>query len=173
MKTKDLVLMAMYVAMYAVLEYLTNTLNILAMPLGGRLSLSVIPLMMASYHLGLKKSLLVGLMSFVVKFMLKPPYFLNVIQFTMDYIVAYGAYSLAVLVKDLDLGGLKLPMGVLLANFVRFMAHNVAGWAFFADGYPGNVFWGVMAYNFPYMLATTVVSFIVVMAIKPRLENSF
>ena len=34
MKTKDLVFMAMYVAMFAVLEYLGRTLAILQMPMG-------------------------------------------------------------------------------------------------------------------------------------------
>lgn len=171
MKTKDLVMMAMYVAMFAVLEYLSNTLAILQMPLGGRLSLSVIPLIMVSYHLGIKKSLLVALMSFVVKFVMKPPTIVHPVQFIMDYIVAYGAYSLSALVSDLKIRDISLPMGVVVSNFVRFMAHNVAGWAFFADGYPGNVLWGVVAYNTPYMLATLVVSFILVLIIKPRLKS--
>ena len=172
MKTKDLVLMAMYVAMFAVLEYLGSTLAILQMPMGGSLSLSAIPLIMASYQLGFKRSLLVVFMSLFVKFTIKAPSIYHPIQFLMDYFVAYGAYSLAVLVKDVKVNNINLPLGVVLANFVRFMAHNVAGWAFFADGYPGNVLWGVVAYNTPYMLATTVVSFIFIMVIKPRLKKT-
>lgn len=173
MKTKDLVLMAMYVAMFAVLEYLGSTLAILQMPMGGSLSLSAIPLIMASYQLGFKKSLLVVFMSLAVKFMIKAPQIYHPVQFLMDYFVAYGAYSLSVLVKDIEVDKVSLPMGVLLANFVRYMAHNVAGWVFFAEWYPGNVLWGVVAYNTPYMLATTALSFIFVMAVKPRLAKSF
>ena len=171
MKTKDLVFMAMYVAMFAVLEYLGRTLAILQMPMGGSLSLSAIPLIMASYHFGFKRSLIVVLMSLIIKFMMKAPTIYHPVQFLMDYFVAYGAYSLAVLVKDIQVKNVSLPMGVLLANFVRFMAHNVAGWVFFAEFYPGNVFWGVVVYNTPYMLATALVSMVFITIIKPRLAN--
>ena len=173
MKTRDLVLMAMYVAMFSVLEYLGSTLAILQMPMGGSLSLSAIPLIMASYQLGFKRSLLVVFMSLVIKFMIKAPSIYHPLQFLMDYIVAYGAYSLATLIKDFEIKGFVLPLGVIFANFVRFMAHNVAGWVFFSDGYPGNVLWGVIAYNTPYMLATTVLCTVFIIAIKPRLREKF
>ena len=123
MKTKDLVMMAMYVAMFAVLEYLGSTMAILQMPLGGSLSLSVIPLIMASYHFGFKRSLIVVFMGLIIKFMIKSPTIYHPVQFVMDYIVAYGAYSLASLIKDFKFKESYLPVGVLVSNFIRFMAH--------------------------------------------------
>ena len=48
--TKDLVYMALYAALFIVLDVAVNTLGILQMPNGGSLGVSVIPLLMASYH---------------------------------------------------------------------------------------------------------------------------
>lgn len=172
-KTQDLVLIAMYVAIFAVLEYLSRTFNLLKMPQGGSVSLSIIPLMMASYHLGFKKSLIVAALSFVVRFMIKAPTIVHWFQFLADYIFAFGAYSIAGLFKDRKVGEVTLPMGVLHANFLRFMFHNIAGWVFFAEYYPGNVFKGVMVYNATYMVPTLIYSFILMMFIKPRLEPRF
>lgn len=173
MKTKDLVLIAMYVALYAVLEYVSRFIGILQMPQGGSVSLSVIPLILASYHLGLGKSLIVAVLSFIVKFMIKAPVIIHPIQFLTDYIVAFGAYSLSSLIPSPKVGKIELPLGVIVANFVRFMSHNISGWVFFSEYYPGNVFKGVMVYNATYMIPTTILSFIIVMIIKPRLQTQF
>ena len=70
-------------------------------------------------------------------------------------------------------GGLVLPLGVIFSNFLRFMCHNIAGWVFFAEYYPGDVLWGVMAYNAVYMVPTMIVSFIIVTLVRPKLEKNF
>ena len=173
MKTKDLVSMAMYIALFAVLEKMMMTFPLFKMASGGRLSLSVIPLIIASYHLGVGKAGLIALISVGIKGVMKPFYIVHPLQFLFDYPVAYMVYALSVKAKDVKLNGMTLPMGVILTNFLRFMSHNLAGWFFFAEGYPNNVFAGVMAYNLTYMLPTLIISFIVVMLVKPRIESQF
>ncbi|QIK57681.1 thiamine transporter [Erysipelothrix sp. HDW6A] len=173
MKTKDLVLIAFYSALFGVLEYITVTFSLFKMPQGGSVSISVIALILASYHLGVMKSLIVSLISFLFMFMVEPPVILNASQFMFDYIIAYMVYSLSVLIPDLKAGGLALPLGVIFSNFLRFMCHNIAGWVFFAEYYPGNVLWGVMAYNAVYMVPTMIVSFIIVTLVRPKLEKNF
>ena len=61
--TKDLVYMALYAALFIVLDVAVNTLGILQMPNGGSHGVSVIPLLMASYHLGWQKGTVVAVLS--------------------------------------------------------------------------------------------------------------
>ncbi|CAM3615481.1 energy-coupled thiamine transporter ThiT [Erysipelothrix urinaevulpis] len=169
MKTKDLVLMAMYIAIFVVLEFLSDRFGLFKMQAGGKLSLSIIPLIIAGYQFGFGRTLFMSMIALVLKFMFNPPTFVHVVQFIMDYIVAYGSYSIVGLFKDWNVKGLALPIGVIIANIVRFMAHNISGWVFFAEYYPVDMVKAVMVYNLTYMIPTTIVSFIVVMVIKPRL----
>ena len=63
LKTRDLVYMALYAALFVVLDYLTNALNLFRMPQGGSLSFATVALLIASYHLGWKKGLVVSLVA--------------------------------------------------------------------------------------------------------------
>ncbi|CAM2873894.1 energy-coupled thiamine transporter ThiT [Erysipelothrix tonsillarum] len=173
MKTKDLVLIAMYSAVFGVLEYITVTFDILRLPQGGSVSLSVVAIILASYHLGFKKSLMVAFLSFLLKFMIKTPTVLHWFQFICDYIFAYSAYALAGLVPDLSVYDLKLPVGVVVSNGLRFIMHMISGLVFYSEFYKGNVFWGIFAYNAAYMIPTTIISFALVLALKPKLVKYF
>lgn len=170
MKTKDLVLMAMFVALYAVLEYMKVAFGFFSLPQGGSISPAAVPLILASYLLGFKKGLLVTLVSVLVGFMIEPPYILHPAQVFLDYFAGYAAYSLAVLIPSLKIKNLSFPVGTLVSDFVRFMASNLSGWIFFSEGYPGNVLFGVMGYNATYMLPVMLINFVLVFFILPRLK---
>ena len=173
MKTKDLVLISFYSALFGVLEYVTVTFGFLKMPQGGSISLSIIVLIIASYHLGVKKSLMVVGVSFVIMFLIEPPFIVNWIQFLADYILAFAVYAFACCFRDIKVGNVSIPTGVIVTTFLGFMAHNIAGWFFFAEYYPGDVLWGVSIYNATYMLPTMILSTLTVMVVKPRLEKEF
>lgn len=170
MKTRDLVLMAMYTAMFVVLEYISAVVPILQMPQGGSVSLSGIAIMMAAYFLGFKKGLVVAVVGVVVTAMFDPITVYHWSQVFIDYPLAFGGYAFCALVPNLKVKNLTLPMGVLLGNAIRFMAHNLSGWIFFAEWYPGDVLWGVVLYNATYMIPTTIVGFIVMTILYPRLK---
>lgn len=170
MKTRDLVLMAMYSAMFVVLDYLSSVLPILDMPQGGSVGLAGIAVMLAAYQFGFVKGFFVGVVGVVVSALFSPWYMLHWAQVLLDYPIAFGGYALCALIPNTKVKGLTLPLGVLLGNFARFMAHNIGGWIFFADGYPGNVLWGVSGYNATYMIPTTIVTFIAVMILIQRLK---
>ena len=72
--TKDLVYMALYAALFIVLDVAVNTLGILQMPNGGSLGVSVIPLLMASYHLGWQKGTVVAVLSILLQYVTGPMY---------------------------------------------------------------------------------------------------
>ena len=171
MKTKDLVFMAMFVALYAVLEYMKVAFGFFEMPYGGSISPAAVPLLLASYTMGFKKGLLVTVVSVLVGFMIEPPYILHMAQVFLDYFVAYAAYALAVLIPSIRLKQMSLPVGTIVSDFVRFMASNLSGWIFFSSMYPGNVLFGVMGYNATYMIPVMIVNFVFVAILLPRLKS--
>ncbi len=172
-RTRDLVYMAMYVALFAVLELLMMYVPILQASLGGKVNLAVIPLILASYHLGFTKSFIVIISSLLIRFaVIKPPTFVNALQLLLDYFVGYGVYALAVFFKDIKVKTVSLPVGVVVSNVLRFLASTASGALFF----PGadtmkEIIIGSMIYNAPYMIGTLIVSFIVVMIVKPKLAQ--
>ena len=170
MKTRDLVLMAMYTAMFVVLEYLSTVMPILKMPQGGSIGLAGVAVMLAAYQMGFIKGFLVGVLGIFVSGMFDPLYIYHWAQVIFDYPLAYGIYAICALVPNIKTKGYILPIGVIVANFARFMSHNIGGWIFFADGYPGNVLWGVVGYNATYMIPTTIVTFILVMILIQRIK---
>ena len=171
MKTRDLVFVAMFAALYTVLEYLSNTLSILQMPQGGSVGLSAIAILLASYLLGFKKGLIVSLLGVSVGLMLKPPKeIFHWAQFLLDYILAFNVYAVSVFVPSLNLKGVEFPIGTLVGDVLRFFVANLAGWIFFSMYYEGNVLFGVMAYNATYIIPTAILNFVFVMALLPRLR---
>ena len=65
---RDLVYIALYAALFVVLDYVTNAVNLFRMPNGGSLAFATVALLLASYHLGVKKGLLVCLVAIVLMF---------------------------------------------------------------------------------------------------------
>ena len=68
-KILDLVYMAMYLALFFVFDWLANVVQLFQMPNGGSLGLGIIPLLMASYHLGWKKGTGVALLAVLLMFL--------------------------------------------------------------------------------------------------------
>lgn len=163
---KDLVLMAFYVALFMVLDTFINTLPILQMPNGGSLGLSTIALLMASYHLGWKKGLLVAVVSVFAQFVTGPMYTPNLLGFLLDYLIAFSAYGLASLFPNIKC----FYTGVLITNFVRFVCSTVSGCIVWQ-----TALWGSITYNAYYMIPTAILGLVIIpllyKALEPRLNK--
>lgn len=160
MKTtvRELVFMAFYAALFIVLDYMSNMLP--KMPNGGSLGLGVIPILLASYHLGAKKGVVVGLLSIVLQFMTGQIYYLHPIQFFLDYILAFGIYGIAVLMPNKGL----FYSGVVFTNVIRYISSTIAGVVFYSDaGSPlrESILFSAN-YNAAYMIPTMVATMILV-----------
>ena len=158
-KTKDLVYMAFYDALFMVLDYLTNMLGFLQMPKGGSVGLSTIALLACSYHLGWKKGVLVGIVSVMIQFVTGPMYIPDMLGFCMDYLIAFSVYGLASLFPNYG----YVYFGVLVTNGIRFLSHTIGGiivWE--VDP------WGSVVYNAPYMAATCVLGLVLMPFINER-----
>lgn len=170
-KISDLVYMAMYLALFMVFDWLANQIGLFKMPNGGTLGLGVIPLIIASYHLGWKKGLAVAILSVVLQFMTGKVYvvqnsdgftaFQVFIQFMMEYPVAFGVYGLSSLFPNFK----NFYSGIVVTNLIRLTLHTIAGTVFW-----GTPWGGSFAYNAWYMIPTMIVSAIVVPIIMNRLK---
>lgn len=167
MKTRDLVFIAVYAALFVVLEVMDNVFGLFKMPQGGSLSLSVLAIIFASYHLGFKRALITTVIAFLVRFIvLTPKDVVHPVQFVLDYILAPGSYALAVLVPDLKISKLKFPIGVLISGVLQFAFHAISGFAFYAEYHTLNMFWGILSYTATYVVPTVIAAFIITFLIK-------
>lgn len=166
MKVKDLVFMGMYVALALVLEYISQIIPILQMPLGGSINLGVIPIILASYHLGWKNGFSAGFLWWFVGFTLFGfnRWYLNPAQYFLDYLIPDTIIGLAVLMPKLFMKN-NLYTGIVLVSVIRFLANVLSGvFFYFPEGSaPGSVGAWVYSlnYNLWYNLATMVVAIII------------
>ena len=163
---KEIVLMAFYIALFMVMDVLGNTLNIFQMPNGGSLGISSIALLMASYHLGWQKGLMVAIMSVLAQFVTGPMYTPNLLGFALDYFFAFGVYGLASLFPNYK----YFFSGVVITNLIRLAFHVVSGVVIWQTPW-----WGSFTYNAYYMIPTMIVGAIIVpmlyKAIEPAIKK--
>ena len=159
--TKDIVFMALYGALFIVLDVAVNALGILQMPNGGSLGVSVIPLLIASYHLGWQKGLVVSVVSVLLQFVTGPMYTPNLIGFVLDYLLAFSIYGLASLFPNYK----YFYSGVLITNLVRLASSTLSGMIVWE-----TPLWGSITYNASYMIPTTILCLVVLPLVMPRIK---
>lgn len=159
------VLMAMYVAMFMVLDYLSNQIGFFRMPQGGTIGLSSIVLLLASYQLGWKKGVLVALLTLPLQIMFAPFYYVDILDFFFEYVLAFSVYGLAVLFPNFE-KPLPIYSGVIIVNLIRLGIHWFAGVVYW-----GATFWTSFTYNAWYMIPTLMVGVILVPALMKRLPK--
>ena len=159
--TKDLVYMALYAALFIVLDVAVNTLGILQMPNGGSLGVSVIPLLMASYHLGWQKGTVVAVLSILLQYVTGPMYTPDLVGFLLDYFFAFSVYGLASLFPNYK----WFYSGVLVTNLVRLICSTLSGILVWETA-P----WASLVYNATYMIPTAILCLVLLPLVMPRIK---
>ena len=159
--TKDLVYMALYAALFIVLDVAVNTLGILQMPNGGSLGVSVIPLLMASYHLGWQKGTVVAVLSILLQYVTGPMYTPDLVGFLLDYFFAFSVYGLASLFPNYK----WFYSGVLVTNLVRLLCSTLSGILVWETA-P----WASLVYNATYMIPTAILCLVLLPLVMPRIK---
>jgi thiamine transporter len=176
-RTRTLVEAALCVALAAVL----NLVRIWHMPMGGTVSLEMLPIVVFALRRGVGPGIAVGAAYGMVDLFLEPQV-VHWAQFLLDYPVAYATVGLAGLFRRT--GEIATPAvsavwrrplaGVALAGLVRTAVHVVSGFVFFASYAPaGQPAWLYsLAYNGTYMLPATVLTAVAAVAVLPVLDRA-
>lgn len=166
MSNRVLVRMAMYLAIFAVLDFVATTSGLFKMPQGGSLGLATIALLIASVDLKVSKALLIAMLSIFIQYVTSgPPFFVTWTQFFLDYVLAYGVYAFAVVFPIYNRKSFSWVTGVLVVNLIRFVSHVISGVLYFEAPLPASII-----YNAWYMVPTAIVGFVIVGGILPRLR---
>ncbi|MBQ1307378.1 MAG: energy-coupled thiamine transporter ThiT [Erysipelotrichaceae bacterium] len=160
--TKTLTIMAIYCAVFVILDRISDALNLFQMANGGKLNLGPIALLMCSYHLGWKNGLLVGITSVFLQLAVGSVKFYGIWSFLLDYLIAYAVYGLASLFPDYK----YFYSGVLITSVLRLLSSTLSGTLLWE-----TPLWASLTYNASYMIPTTLCVIVVVPLLCERLKK--
>lgn len=155
-KTKNLVMISIYIALCVGLDIVKELIPFINMPSGGSINIALIPLTICSFHLGIKKGMITGLLWLIVSSILGlNNYYISIPQIIFDYVipsVIVGASSIFYKKKNL----LEIEFGIFLTMLIRTLSITYSGAVFWYNGTLAA--WiDSCAYNLPYSIATLIV----------------
>ncbi len=99
---------------------------IYTLPMGGSISVAMLPIFIIASRRGLKYGLVAGLLYGVIQTMIKV-YFLSIPQYIMDYLVSFMVVGFAGVVKDTLKKPSRFVFAILLGSFLRLISATIAG----------------------------------------------
>lgn len=147
------------------LSMVLNLVTIYSMPNGGSVTLGrLIPLLMFAYIYGFPAGCIIGGMYGLLDFMMKP-YFLNIIQFLLDYPLAFAGVGFAGLsiFKNVKFQKLSFILGIVITGLSRWLFSSVSGTLYW-----GMPFAGAVAYNSVLLIDTAVCIVIIAMMLSSK-----
>lgn len=159
------VLMALYAAMFVVLDYVSNQIGFFRMPNGGTIGLSTVILLVASYQLGYKKGLGVALLTIPLQFIAAPIYAVNALDFFFEYVLAFAIYGIASVFPIIK-WNYPIYTGVIIVNLIRLFIHVFAGVVYWQ-----STWWASLIYNAWYMIPTLLVGLLLTPSIVERIKR--
>ena len=162
----DLTYMALYIALAIVLDYIGQFIPILQMPNGGSINIAIIPVLLASYHLGWKKGVGVGLGWWLIGFMYGlNNWYLNPMQYLLDYILPMAGVGLASLLPKVSKIS-NVYIGIVVVGLLRLASTVLSGvyyWPPEGSVAGSGAAWAFsLSYNSPYNISTIIVALILV-----------
>lgn len=149
-------------SMCVALAFVLSNVKLFKMPFGGSItafSMLVISLpgFICGFPVAFVSSVVYGLLQFVFG-----GYMYSIPQVVLDYIFAFGSFSLVGLFKDKKNG---LLIGFSIACICRFIFSTLSGVVFFSDYAPENMnpFLYSILYNGAYIFAEMILSYIVIL----------
>ncbi len=173
-KTRELVLIALFIALAIVLDYVKELLPFLNMPNGGSINIALLPVVVGSFVLGYKKGILIGLMWWLLTFVLgMNRLFISLPQYLLDYIIPSGIVGLSsIFFKNKKI--YEAIVGIVLAMLIRTISILISGaiyWPGDAASGSAAAWVGSLTYNLPYCLATLAMLIIVVPVILKSIKK--
>ena len=160
--TKTIATLAIYCAIFVILDRISDALNLFAMASGGKLNLGPIALLICSYHMGYKNGLLVGFVSVLLQLAIGSVGFYGIWSFLLDYLIAYSCYGLSSLFPNYK----YLYTGIFITSLIRLASSTLSGYLLWE-----TPLWSSLTYNASYMIPTTVCAVILVPLLCERLKK--
>ena len=161
MSNRTIAVMAVYCALFVVCDRLSDALNLFAMASGGKLNFGPAILLIASYHLGWKRGLFIGVVSVFLQLAIGSVKWYGLASFMLDYMIAYSIYGIASFFPNYK----YFYSGVLITSILRLLSSTLAGTLVWEVP-----FWGSLLYNAQYMIPTTIFAIIIVPIVCERLK---
>ncbi|MDO5018296.1 MAG: energy-coupled thiamine transporter ThiT [Lagierella massiliensis] len=160
------------------LTFILNSIKLYEFPQGGSITPGgYVPLLLFGFRWGWKKGIMLGGIYGILDFFLGP-YFLNVIQFLLDYPIAYAMLGLTGLFSNkLQIEGktniTNLVLGTIFASLMRIVSAVISGVAFFSDYLPGEKSYVLESflYNASYGIPNMIIAIILIVIIYPRIKD--
>ncbi len=178
--TRSLVEIALTIA----LAFVLDELRIFALPQGGTVSLSMLPIIVLALLRGTGPAVIAGALFGMIDLATPPVYIVHPIQLLLDYPVPYACVGLAGLFRGvwdraivsrgrlIAIATALLP-AVALGASARYAAHVVSGAVFFAEYAPeGQPVWVYSALYNLYVPISAVLCLVVAAAVLPALSRT-
>lgn len=178
-ETRMYVFIAMYAALSVLLSFLSNFLP--HMVNGGTVDLTVIPIFIASYHLGWKKGICTGLFTWLLSMVFgMNRYIVSPLQIVFDYVIPIAAPGIASAIPSIKINKLYISniyTGIFVGIFCKYSAHVLAGVYFWfpegsATGSVAAWIYSAWTYNLGYNLLTLIVCLVVVPILLETLQKA-
>jgi len=171
-RNQKLVFISIYCALALVLDYIKSFIPFLNMPLGGSINIALIPIVISSFHLGIKDGAITGFMWWLVSSILGlNPYYISIVQYLLDYVVPsviMGLSSIFYSNKKL----IQMEAGISLMMIIRTLVIICSGALYWEEGIDGIYAWSASAtYNIPYSFATLIMLLIVMPILSKSLRK--
>ncbi len=154
-----------FAALSIALSYVLSCFRLFRMPQGGSVTPgSMLPIMLFAAAYGVGPGVVVGVVYGALQY-LQGGWFLNVWQFLLDYLLAFGALGLAGLAKKLPKTW-GLYAAIIIAAVTRALSATLAGYMFW-----DIAFWPSLVYNGTYLIPDTLICIVLALLVaKPVMK---
>ena len=154
-----------FAALSIALSFVLSCFRLFRMPQGGSVTPgSMLPIMLFAAAYGVGPGVVVGVAYGALQY-LQGGWFLNVWQFLLDYLLAYGALGLAGLAKRLPKTW-GLYAAIIIAAVVRAVSATLAGYMFW-----DTALWASLVYNGTYLIPDTLICIVLALLVaKPVMK---
>ena len=171
-QTRSMVFAAFYLALTIALNYLNTVMPIIQMPNGGSLELMVIPMFVASYHMGWKWGAMISFLSWLLgMFFGLNSYMKEPLQVVFDYVIPFVAIGLASVFPRIHIGKFTLSnvyVGIAGGMLLKYLSQVISGVYFWpSDGAAGSL--PALIFSLGYNGGFNLITFVVAVIITPIL----
>ncbi len=168
------ILVSLAVVLEVIFTGLSAFLPFMALPFGGRVSLSMLPLFVITYRHGIKYGVYAGLSYGILNLLLDAQLW-HWGSLFLDYLFAFGVIGLGYVGVTLVGHNLKgFLLVIVFGSLFRFVFHYLSGVILFASYMPdtfNNVYFYSLVYNAWYIVPSMILILFVGYFIFPRIDN--